>query len=224
MKKYVLIVSGGDGKRLQSDHPKQFLEINGLPLLMHTFYAFSFLEAEFILMLQEKAVEDWRNLCRKHDFNIPHQIEIGGPKRFHSVKSGLKSIPDNVLLAIHDGVRPLVSRSTITQAFEMAAMKGNAVPAMPVSESIRESDGSLNKAVDRSKLKAIQTPQVFKSAIIKKAYNQPYDVCFTDDATVLESDGYQIHLTEGNPENIKITHSIDLAIAKQMLSGVGRSH
>ena len=218
MEKYVLIVSGGEGRRYPSAQPKQFLEINGLPLLMHTFNAFSFMKAEIVLVLHENMVEDWQRLCKTHNFNTPHQIQAGGPKRFHSVKSGLNLIPDGVLLAIHDGVRPLPSRETIRQAFEHAKIKGNAIPAIPLSESIRETDGPCSSPVDRSKLRTIQTPQVFHSTFIKKAYKQPYSESFTDDATVLESDGQQIHLTQGNLENIKITHPVDMELARHYLS------
>lgn len=185
---------------------------------MHTFQAFSFLDdVKFVLVLPENEISNWKNLCQKHQFSIPHQIVEGGPKRFHSVKSGLKNIPDDVLVAIHDGVRPLVSQDTITNAFELAERKGNAVPSIPILSSIREVYGSINKHINRDNFRLIQTPQVFQSSQIKKAYQQVYRTEFKDDATVLESTGQQIYLCEGNPENIKITNPLDLTIAGNLL-------
>ena len=218
MQKFVLIVAGGSGSRMETQLQKQFIELNGLPILMHTFQAFSFLkDLEFVLVLPKHAISYWKNSCLQHHFDIPHQVIEGGPKRFHSVKSGLQKIPDNVLVAIHDGVRPFVAQELISRCFELAQRKGNAVPAIPVDGSIREISGSLNKPIDRNKIRIIQTPQVFLSTKIKKAYNQTYREEFTDDATVLESIGQQIYLTEGSPENIKITNPVDLLIAEKLL-------
>ena len=222
MKKYVIIVAGGKGKRMETEQPKQFLEVGALPLLMHTFHAFSFLsdDIKFILVLPADAIEFWKQLCKTHDFAIPHQIAESGPKRFHSVKSGLKLIPDNALVAIHDAVRPFVSKQVITDCFTMAARKGNAVPVIPVSESLRELSGSLNKTIDRNNLRLVQTPQVFHSSEIKRAYQQPFNEAFTDDATVLERMGVQIHLVKGNTENIKITSPSDLLFAQAIIQSI----
>jgi len=222
MKKYVIIVAGGKGKRMGTEQPKQFLEVGALPLLMRTFYAFSFLSetVEFILVLPADATDYWKKLCKTHNFTIPHQITESGPKRFHSVKSGLKLVPDNALVAIHDAVRPFVSKQVIAACFTMAARKGNAVPVIPVNESLREFSGSLNKTIDRNKLRLVQTPQVFYSSEIKRAYQQTYNETFTDDATVLERMGVQIHLVEGNPENIKITSPTDLLFAQAMIQSI----
>jgi 2-C-methyl-D-erythritol 4-phosphate cytidylyltransferase len=218
MQKFVLIVAGGTGLRMESAIHKQFVELNGMPLLMHTAKAFSYLsDAEFVLVLPKMEIKIWAQLCIKHQFNIPHQLVEGGPKRFHSVKNGLQKIPDDVLVAIHDGVRPLVARETINRCFDLAKRKGNAVASIPIDASVREVDGSLNKPVNRSNLRMIQTPQVFLSTQIKKAYNQAYREEFTDDATVLESIGRQIHLTEGDSENIKITRPVDLLIAEKII-------
>lgn len=223
MQKYLLIVAAGDGKRLDAAQPKQFLDLLGRPLLMHTLEAFKFLEAECILVLPEKYIEAWESMCAAHDFHFRHRVVPGGPERYHSVKSGLRAVPENCLVAIHDGVRPMVSNTTILEAFDMAALKGNAVPAVPFAESVRETDGALNRVIDRKRLKIIQTPQVFQSGLIKKAYLQPYREQFTDDATVLESAGHQIHLTQGNPENIKITGRADLLLAELILSRSGNA-
>jgi len=220
MEKYILIVAGGKGLRLQSNVPKQLVEIKGRPLLMWTFNAFRFLanEAHFVLVLDGDLIGQWKNLCRIHDFNIPHKIVEGGPKRFHSVKSGLNLIPNNALVAIHDAARPLVSEVTIRSCFSIAQRKGNAIPAITINESIRETDGSLNRHVDRNKYKLVQTPQTFYSDKIKRAYLQSYHEHFTDDASVLENTGEPIQLIEGNRQNIKITTEEDLLYASSILN------
>ena len=222
MKKYVIIVAGGKGKRMGKEQPKQFLEVRGLPLLMHTFDAFSFLSdtVEFILVLPADSIDYWKQSCKTHHFTIPHQIAESGPKRFLSVKSGLKLVPDKALVAIHDAVRPFVSKQVIKDCFAMAERKGNAVPIIPVSESLRELSGSLNKTIDRNNLRLVQTPQVFLSSEIKRAYQQPFNETFTDDATVLERMGVQIHLVNGNTENIKITSPTDLLFAQAMIQSI----
>ena len=222
MQKYVLIVAGGKGSRFDSIIPKQFALLNGRPILMHTFEAFSFLEnVQFVLVLADESVDYWKELCEIHQFKLPHQIASGGPHRFHSVKSGLRQIPNDALVAIHDSVRPLVSKTTILGAFEMAERKGNGIPTIAIHESVREIDGVFNKAVDRNKLQIIQTPQVFKSSDIKEAYNQNYQETFTDDASVAEQSGEQIYLTKGNPENIKITSQLDLVVAEKYMGNAG---
>lgn len=215
MKKYVILVAGGKGSRMGSDLPKQFLELNGKPILMHTFEAFLSLEVqiEFILVLPADHISHWNHLCEIHDFRTPHQITEGGPHRFHSVKSGLKLVPEGALVAIHDAVRPFVSKEVIKRCFTMAERKGNAVPVIPLRESIRVMSGSLSKSVDRDKYKLVQTPQAFLSSALKVAYQQAYNERFTDDATVLENTGAQIFTVEGNKENIKITTPAELAIA-----------
>lgn len=214
MKKYVIIVAGGSGERMGMKQPKQFLELAGRPVLMLTFDAFSFLygEVEFILVLSSKYIQIWKQLCIDHNFQIPHQITDAGPKRFHSVKNGLRLVPDQALVAIHDAVRPFVAEQVIRNCFDMAERKGNAIPLLPIEESVREVSGSLSKAINRNKLRLVQTPQVFRSESIRLAYQQPYNEKFTDDATVLENNGGQIHVVEGNQENIKITSPTDLAI------------
>ena len=219
MKKYVLIVAGGKGRRMEAGQPKQFIEIGGLPLLMHTFHAFSSADTkfEFVLVLPADLIAQWKELCNIHHFNIPHQIAESGPKRFHSVKSGLKLVPENAWVAIHDAARPFVSRKVITDCFALAERKGNAIPVIPVGDSVRETNGIFNKGVNRNKLRLVQTPQVFSSSSIKLAYQQTYNESFTDDASVLENTGQAIYLVDGNPENIKITRPIDLLTAQSLI-------
>ena len=218
MQKFVLIVAGGAGSRFSSETPKQFAKLHGRPVLMHTFHAFSFLDdLRFILVLPKNLIDEWKSLCQKHGFKIDHKIAEGGPKRFHSIKSGLSLVPDNCLVAIHDGVRPLVSKETIQRCFDLAKRKKSAVPVAPVNDSLRQLDGLFSKAVNRDEFRIVQTPQVFYTTQIKKAYQQNFHLEFTDDASVFESAGHRIYITEGNPENIKITGPADLIVAENLI-------
>jgi 2-C-methyl-D-erythritol 4-phosphate cytidylyltransferase len=218
MQKFVLIVAGGVGSRFKSETPKQFAKLHGRPVLMNTFEAFSFLDdLQFILVLPKNLIDDWKSHCQKHNFEIDHKIAEGGPKRFHSVKSGLSLVPDDCLIAIHDGVRPLVSKETIQRCFDLAQRKKSAVPVIPIHDSLRQLDGLFSKAVNRDEFKIVQTPQVFYASQIKKAYQQNFDLNFTDDVGVFESAGHRVYLTEGNPENIKITGPVDLIIAENLI-------
>jgi 2-C-methyl-D-erythritol 4-phosphate cytidylyltransferase len=226
MKRYIIIVAGGKGARMKSATPKQFIKVNGLPLMMHTirlFYEFDN-TAEIIVVLPGQHFKLWKELCLETIFKIPHQLAEGGPARFHSVKSGLKLVKDDkALVAIHDAVRPFVNREVIERVFTDAEFYGNAIPGIPVNESVRENSGAGNHPVDRSKLVLVQTPQCFKANILLKAYLQNYREEFTDDASVVESDGVQIHLVNGNPENIKITTQSDLRIAEALLPNYSKN-
>lgn len=219
MKKFALIVAGGSGNRMKNNIPKQFLEINDRPILMHTFDAFLRYDPqiEIIVVLPRDQVEYWKLLCEKHKFKIKHKIAFGGKTRFDSVNNGLDLISAGGIVFIHDGVRPLVSIKTLDNCYETALGKGNALPVMPVSESVRMVEGSKNISVDRSKYFLVQTPQTFKTHLIKKAFQQATSNMFTDDATVLENIGETIQLVDGNRENIKITFPEDLVYAKIFL-------
>jgi 2-C-methyl-D-erythritol 4-phosphate cytidylyltransferase len=149
---------------------------------------------------------------------LPHQIVAGGNERYDSVKKGLEKISDNQLVAIHDGVRPLVSRETISKSYQLAEIYGSAVPSVPVKESLREVLECKNRPVDRRNFYLIQTPQTFNSLLIKQAYQKPYNPLFTDDASVFEAAGNEVHLFEGNIENIKITTPTDLKMAEAFLN------
>ena len=222
MHKYAIIVAGGKGERMGSETPKQFLELKGKPILMHTLEKFktAFPAIEIILALPENQIDFWEELCYKHGFtNVPHYIVKGGQTRFHSVKNALELVKRESIVAVHDGVRPLVTTKTITNCFNEAAQKGNAIPVMDIEESLRyfsKQDGT-NHAVPRSCYKIVQTPQCFQSELILKAYKQSYDVNFTDDASVIEKLGETINLVKGNKENIKITTTEDLLIAEVLL-------
>lgn len=213
---YAIIVAGGSGSRMKSSLPKQFIELAGKPILMKTIEVFKRFNSEMkiIVVLAQQQIIFWNELCNKHTFVIDHEVIAGGDTRYQSVKNGLSVISGDGLVAIHDGVRPLVSNETINRCFRMASIYGNSVPCISVYESVRCVEGDTNKIIDREKLRLIQTPQIFSCSQIKEAYNQLFDVNFTDDASVLERMGYLIHLTEGNPENIKITDPFDLYMAE----------
>ena len=221
MNRYAIIVAGGKGTRFGSDVPKQFLPLNGIPVLMHTINRFADGKAEIIVVLPAAQIEDWQELCKKHDFTTPHKVVTGGNTRFGSVKNALDTITPQKgdLIAVHDGVRPLVSKEIIDEAFTVAAESGSAIPAIDVTDTIRrlDDDGVSSKALLRSSLRAVQTPQTFDAEILKSAYDVPFSESFTDDASVVESAGHQVTLTKGSPRNIKITHSIDLLIAEELL-------
>ena len=219
MKKYIIIVAGGSGRRMVSTTPKQFLELLGLPILMHTLKKFqqTVVGGEIILVLPKKEQSTWQALCEKHHFDVPHQIVTGGEQRFHSVQNALKKIGAKSIVAIHDGVRPLVNRSVITNCLHAAKKHGSAIPTLPIQESIRKMSDNGSKTADRSEFVLVQTPQCFQSEIILEAYEQKYQNSFTDDASVVEQLGHSIYLIEGNKENIKITTPKDLKIAEMLV-------
>jgi len=219
MKKFALIVAGGSGSRMKGDIPKQFIELEGRPILMQTFDVFKNFdsEIEIILVLPKNQTQYWKEICKKHDFDTDYKLAFGGKTRFHSVKNGLSLIDEEGIVFIHDGVRPLVSKQTIQNCFNATVEYGNALPVVPVTESVRFVDDVGNKSVDRAKYFLVQTPQTFKTIMIQKAYQQDYSDIFTDDASVVEKLGETIHLVEGNRENIKITYPEDLIVAKSFL-------
>lgn len=220
MEKYIVIVAGGTGSRMKSDLPKQFIELKGLPILMHTIRRFqnAIPSVKIVLALSENFTKLWGDLCEKHNFSIAHKVCNGGETRFHSVKNALALVPNNVVVGIHDAARPLVNTPTILNTLERAQQKGNASPSVSINESIRETYEGGNKAVDRDKFRVVQTPQCFQSTLIKKAFLQKYSPSFTDDASVLEATGATINLVEGNKENIKITTPEDLLIAEAFMA------
>jgi len=218
MKLYVVIVAGGSGKRMKTDLPKQFLELAGKPVLMHTLEKFKSFDnsIEIITVLPENQLRFWADLQKKYSFNIPHTLVKGGKTRFYSVRNGLEFVDDPGLVAIHDGVRPFVSIDTIKRCFETAEKYGNAIPVVSPADSLRMVTNQGSVPVNRLQVKQVQTPQVFDARLIKKAYLQDYIPEFTDDATVLEKTGEKINMVEGNRENIKITNPEDLFIARTL--------
>ncbi len=218
---YALIVAGGNGSRMQSATPKQFLPLLGTPALMLTlkqFYNYSS-SIKLIVVLPEKEIGQWEKLKKQHGFNIPHAVVYGGATRFQSVKNGLASITESeALVAIHDGVRPLINAAVIAESFKVAQEHGNAIASVPLKDSIRKITENENHAEDRTKYRLIQTPQTFKLSLIKKAYETIEHTSFTDDASVLENTGERIILINGSYDNIKITTPEDLIVAEALLS------
>lgn len=221
MKYFAIIVAGGSGTRMNAELPKQFLPLQGKPILMHTIAAFHAcsLNPEIFLVLNIHQHGYWGKLCEQYKFNIPHTLVSGGQERFHSVSNGLRSIKGEGIVAVHDAVRPLVSPLLIRTCFEVAAEKGNAVVGIQPTDSLRKIDEKGgNEAVDRRKVVLIQTPQAFETKKLRKAYEQPFRNVFTDDASVVEHLGTAINLIEGDRTNIKITFIEDLDIAEYYLT------
>lgn len=219
MEKFIIIVAGGSGTRMGTTLPKQFLDINKKPVLMHTLEVFHRFDpkSKIILGLPEPQMDFWQQLCAQHNFKIEHQLSPGGETRFHTVKNALNLVDGEGLVAVHDGVRPLVSTDTLERCFDGAESDGATIPVLPVVESVRQLTNSGSIAVDRSQYVSVQTPQVFQSKIIKDAYEQDFSNHFTDDASVVEALGHSIHLVDGNRENIKITHPMDLKMAELLI-------
>lgn len=216
----VIIVAGGKGLRMGGDVPKQFIELKGMPVLMRTmerFYGFD-PAMRMILVLPGSQVDYWRELCRRHDFRVPHVVARGGDTRFHSVRNGLALAQDGGLTGVQDGVRPFVSEGTIRRCYAAAEKTSAAVPVLPSTESLRRVDASGGShAVERAAYRTVQTPQVFDTALLKAAYERPYQSFYTDDASVVEAAGHGITLVEGNRENIKLTTPFDLKVAGVLL-------
>ena len=225
VKRSVIVVAGGAGNRMDSAVPKQFLLLSGRPMLMHSMVSFdhAFPGIPIVVALPFSHFDMWHSLCEEHAFELPHQLVAGGETRFQSVKNALSCIGSEGLVAIHDGARPLVSETLIRTLFLAASLSGNSIPAIPLNESLRVTEGDASRAVNRSLHRVVQTPQVFHAAVIKKAYEQVYRESFTDDATVAESIGETIHLTDGDPVNMKVTHRYDLAAAEALLAARGSS-
>ncbi|MDR1454918.1 MAG: 2-C-methyl-D-erythritol 4-phosphate cytidylyltransferase [Tannerella sp.] len=219
MKCAVIIVAGGRGVRMGSRLPKQFLPLCGKPLLMHTLEVFHRwnADARLMLALPEMHRPYWEMLCRELDWRVPHRVTPGGETRFHSVRNALAAVDGCDWVGVHDGVRPLVAPEVIEACFRGAVRHGAALPAVPVAESLRECDGERSRAVDRTRYRLAQTPQVFRRDWLEEAYRQPYSPLFTDDASVVEAAGRDICLVPGNPENIKITTPADLLAAEKWL-------
>ncbi len=216
----VIIVAGGTGSRMQSSVPKQFIEIKGKPILIHTIEKFIEFDEyiNIIVCVHKDYMTDANFMLAEYfpDRNI--QTVFGGEARFHSVKNGLACIANkNDIVGIHDAARPFVSVETIKRCFETAAIHGNSIPVSPVNESLRLVTNGINKAVSRDDYKVVQTPQCFVVSKIKEAFEQKYSPFFTDDATVLEGMDERIYLVEGNSENIKITNPYDLKFAELYL-------
>lgn len=218
-KKYAIIVAAGSGSRMGGDIPKQFISVGGKPLLRHTiekFLSLSFPVGIIVVVNQEKK-EYWKKYCQDYDFMERYAIPSGGITRFHSVQNALQYLPDDSVVAVHDGVRPFVTKEFLEEMFRQGEELGNAIPAIAPVETVREVSGPESYILRRDDIRLVQTPQVFRSEVIKAAYKLPYDPKFTDDASVAEAAGYRINLVDGLKYNIKITTPEDLEIAKLWL-------
>lgn len=224
MKTVAIIVAGGSGTRFGAQLPKQFLELAGKPILMHSIEVFgknrdgSF---DVIVTLPEGQMALWQQLCEEYAFDVPHHVVAGGETRWHSVKNALDSIVDIAgvdVIAVHDGVRPLATAELIGRTIEAARRDGAAIPVVMLNDSVRQVAGDASHALDRSTLRAVQTPQAFDARLLIEAYSLPYQPTFTDDASVVEQFGHPVTLVEGDPNNLKITRPMDLAVAEYLLN------
>lgn len=231
-KKYLIVMAGGSGTRMGSSTPKQFLELQGKAILHRTIQKFADAEPgiKVITVLPKEHIEYWKNYCVTHNFLYPQKLVTGGITRFHSVKNGLDKVPDGALVAIHDGVRPLMSEELIRNAFSKAADMKAVIPVTPCTDTLKavrevsvpngESyyETVTGVELDRSIVYGAQTPQIFHSEVLKKAYLQAFDTAFTDDASVAAKDGVRIAYIKGERLNIKITTPEDMLIANAVLS------
>ncbi len=224
MERSAIIVAGGIGKRMASPVPKQFLLLRGKPVLCHSIAAFHRFDPamQLIVVLPKEQITIWRALCIGHHFSIEHTVVTGGAERFHSVQEGLKEVKHDGLVAVHDGVRPLVSVELITRCFTAASAHGAAIPVVPVGSSMRQVSGDSSLALDRASLRIVQTPQCFSVPLLRKAFELPYDPAFTDEATLTERSGAPVHLVEGEERNIKVTTPMDLRMAEALLEAESR--
>jgi 2-C-methyl-D-erythritol 4-phosphate cytidylyltransferase len=219
MKKYAVIVAGGSGTRMGSELPKQFLLIHDKPILWYTLHAFlkSYKDIHIILVLPSDYYDPGRAICDEINSLYPIQTIVGGATRFHSVQTGLALIKEQSVIFVHDGVRCLLSPSLIHLCYEETLRFGSAIPCIDSKDSVRILSDSGHRAIRRTEVKMVQTPQTFLSDIILSAYQAVYQEAFTDDASVAEAAGHSIHLVEGEEDNIKITTPLDLAIAEELL-------
>ena len=220
MKKYVIIVAGGKGLRMGGEIPKQFIPVKGKPVLMRTleaFYAYDN-QIELIVVLPVAQQDYWKQLCVQYGFTLPHHIADGGETRFHSVRNGLRLVDGEGIVGVYDGVRPFVSQEVIASCYDMAVLKHAVIPVIDVVETVRHIvSAEDSETVPRDCYKLVQTPQVFTTEVLKRAYAQEYIPAFTDDASVVEALGLPVYLVAGNRENIKLTTPFDLKVAEVLI-------
>jgi len=223
MRRTSIIVAGGTGKRMGAAMPKQFLPLKGRPVLMWTLEAFQRFDPAMplVLVLPKDHHATWRELCAAHGFMAPHTLVSGGAERFHSTLEGLKAVDHDGVVAVHDGVRPLASEQLIARCFRAAEEHGAAIPVVPISPSVREVTATGSRPIDRSRLRAVQTPQCFRVALLRRAFELSYDPAFTDEATLVERLGEDVYLVEGEERNIKVTTEADMKVAEALLGAMG---
>ena len=223
MQKIAVIVAGGTGQRMGTVIPKQFLLLNGKPLLYHTIQRFlsTWSDLEVILVLPEEHITTGHDILTGLVAISRVKIVEGGDTRFQSVKNGLAFISEPAVVFVHDGVRCLISSDLIERCYEQTLQKGSAIPAVAATDSIRITNGNEHQVINRNHVRIIQTPQTFLSELIIPAFDRPYEEKFTDEATVVEAAGKIVHLIEGEYTNIKITRPADLVIAERMINAAG---
>lgn len=219
MKKYAIIVAGGNGSRMNATTPKQFLLLKGKPVLYYSIRAFldAYAECRIILVLPEEHVAAGQEIIDAFFDYERISITVGGRTRFHSVQNGLQLVEEDSVVFVHDGVRCLVSKELIHRCYNAVIEYGSAVPVVPVKDSLRMLSEEGNEPLDRDLVKAVQTPQTFYSKILLPAFNIDYKDKFTDEATVVEAFGLKIYLVEGDEQNIKITRPMDLLLAEKLI-------
>lgn len=223
IKKFVIIVAGGSGRRMGAALEKQFLPLGKSVVLIECLKMVhsSVPEANIIIVLPEERFEFWQSLCQKYECKIEHTLVKGGSERFYSVKAAVDSIEtkaDRVLVAVHDGVRPFATKKIFEDCFNAAEKTGAAIACVDCTDSLRYD----NKALEREKVKLVQTPQCFDLLLLKKAYGKEYEKRFTDDASLVESvlkEGESLSIVDGSRENIKLTQPIDFIIAEKLIDG-----
>jgi len=225
-KKYLVVTAGGSGTRMGAAVPKQFLTLDGVPILRRSIEAFlrAIPDIQVITVLPEAHIGYWRQYCLKENFICPQRLVKGGFTRFHSVKNALKYVPDNAIVAVHDGVRPLITPEKIKELFSMAQNAPAVIPVMPVTDTLKvldKKDGvlvSAGESIDRSRIYGAQTPQIFQADKLKAAYTLQFDTLFTDDASVAQRYGIPLTFAQGERFNLKITTPEDLVLAKAILN------
>ena len=219
MKSVAVIVAGGTGSRMGGGTPKQFLELKGRPVLVHAVQAFTTAlpDIEVIVVLPASHLEEGGDILVRHLPEVGVLLAQGGESRFHSVRNGLSLVKESSVIFVHDAARCLVTPDLIRRCHRLALEKGSAVPVVPVRDSMRMVDEAGHSVVDRERLRAVQTPQTFRSDILMPAFSQPWRAEFTDEATVVEAYGLPVELLEGEADNIKVTYPVDLVVAAQVL-------
>ena len=225
--KYVVIMAAGSGSRMGAELPKQFLELDGKAILHKTIELFrdAVPGVRVITVLPEAYIDYWKDYCIRRNFTCPQVLVKGGITRFHSVKNALERVPDGALVAVHDGVRPLVTENFLREIFAAAEDVNGLIPVLPCIDTMKvlKSENEVLKSVpgveaDRSVLYGAQTPQIFRSELLKQAYQQPFSPAFTDDASVMEKNGKSLSYVIGERLNIKITTQEDLILARAIYS------
>ncbi len=219
-KKIAIIVAGGTGQRMGSVVPKQFLEIQGKPVLLHTIDQFvaAFSDIQLVVVLPDGYIQEGKDLLAKYGFTKNIVFVAGGETRFQSVKNGLAQVKESSIVFVHDAVRCLLTPALIQRCYQQALEKGSAIPAVSSTDTVRLMKGDTHELFDRENVMLIQTPQTFQSEILLDAFNQTFEPSFTDEANVLEASGKPVFLVDGEFENIKITRPLDLAIAEYILA------